>query len=71
MEITSALSDSINANDTRFVAFLNEFIEQELATLDENGFSFQNKEKFLIFREAFVRVSYLCFKKEKNTKSYF
>jgi hypothetical protein len=45
-----------SSNDTKSIAFLNEFIEQELQTLDEHGFSFQNKERYLIFKDSFAKV---------------
>ena len=56
--LNSDQTDSTSTNDNRFIFFLNEFIEQELDLLEENSYSFNNKEKYLIFREAFSKVTY-------------
>ncbi len=56
MDLASARTTSTYARDVSFVSHVNDFIEHELMILEENDFSFSNKEKYLIFREAFGKV---------------
>jgi hypothetical protein len=47
---------TINNTDSDFLSYLNQFINQELLILERNDFSYKNKERYLIFKQAFSKV---------------